>query len=170
MLWEKGIRFEKLVVLTGQRPLDKTLESSQLLLDTTHPTLHFKQGKQLNVKLPSTEIGMINYTFNHIKMPKTWEAIPFVYVDTPMQKTENGILRRPNTQDTINEWLTRYNPKPGSILALSNQPFVGYQDAVLRKYLPPNFVIDTVGDVDWEDEGVATILDSLTRWIYNATF
>jgi len=166
-LWKDGIRFETIIVFTGKRPLDQNIDSLELLLHNTHATLPFKQDWQVNGQLPYTETEMIKFIFNQIKTPKAWNAIPIVFVDTPMQKTENGNVRRPNTQDTINEWLTVYHPEPGSILALSHQPFIGYQGAVLRKSLPVDFVIDTVGDIDFENEGTATILDALARWIYN---
>ena len=101
------------------------------------------------------------------KIVGTQCAIPIVFVDTPMQKTENNNLRRPNTRDTINEWLQKYNPHNGSILAISNQPFIGYQDAVLRNILPKGFSIETVGCENLENETTTIILDSLARWIYH---
>jgi hypothetical protein len=84
-----------------------------------------------------------------------------------MQQAQNGTLRRPNTQDTIDEWLRSYNPQPGSILALSNQPYIGYQDAVLRKALPKTFDVETVGNACSNNTKSTVIIDSLARWIYN---
>ncbi|MBA3751383.1 hypothetical protein H0X06_01090 [Candidatus Dependentiae bacterium] len=166
-LWESGIRFDTLIVLTGQRPLYPTIESLDLLLTDPLHLVQFKENWSFDGQVPSTETEMIKYIFNQTKTPKEWNVIPLIFVDTPLQKTETGEIRRPNTQDTIKEWLSLYNPHPHSILALSNQPVIGYQDAVLRRFFPLNFKIETIGDIDSKNRGISTILDSLARWIYN---
>jgi len=165
--WNNGIRFDSINILAGQRPLDKTIESPEVLLNNTCQTLPFKQNWQLNGQLPSTETEMIKLVFDQADLPAEWNNIAINFVDTPMQQTENGILRRPSTLDTIMEWVKLYNPKNGSILALSNQPYIGYQDSVLRNFLPKNFTVETVGSDCINNQNIATILDSLARWIYN---
>jgi hypothetical protein len=165
-LWNNGVRFDSIIILTGQRPLDPTIESPELLLHNNSTTFPCKPNWQFNGQLPRTETEMIKLVFDQADIPTELKNIPVYFIDTPMQLTENGALRRPNTLDTIKEWLKLYNPPTGSILAISNQPFVGYQDAVLRYYLPKSFVIETVGSDCLTNQNSTTMLDSLARWIY----
>jgi hypothetical protein len=165
-LWDSGIHFDSIIILGGKRPLDNTIESSQALLNNTVTSLPFKQNWEFNGQLPTTETEMMKFVFDQTDTPATWKTIPLIFVDAPMQKTENGSLRRPNTQDTVDEWL-KNNPKPGSILSISNQPYIGYQDAVLRKALPKEFTVETAGEACSDDKKPTVILDSLARWIYN---
>jgi hypothetical protein len=166
-LWKCETRFDSVVIFAGKRPLDKTIETPEQLLNNNPPTVPFKKNWHFNGQLPCTETEMIKLIFNQTDMPTEWNTIPIIFVDTPMQKTIGDTLRRPNTQDTINEWLKVYAPKVGSILAISNQPFIGYQDSVLRNSLPKNFLVETVGDINFDNETIPTILDVLARWIYN---
>ena len=158
-LWKnKGVRFKSLVILTGERPLDEQIESKQSLI-----SYNVK-----NICLPTTESEMIKFVLAQTDLPSEWRKPSFssVLVSAPMQKMADGSLRRPNTEDTVIEWLKEHNPDHGTILAVSNQPFVGYQDAVLRKNLW-HFIIETVGAAYKDNESRATILDALTRWLYN---
>jgi len=165
-LCNKGTHFDSIIVLTGKRPLDKNIENEQALLQNSSPAFPFKENWQLNGPLPQTETEMIKLVFDQTNLPVELNTIPLIFIDTPMQQKENGITR-PNTQDTILEWIKLCNPSAGSILAISNQPFVGYQDAVLRSSLPKEFIIETVGNAYSANQNIATILDSLARWIYN---
>ena len=166
-LSNQGIRFGALVILTGQRQLDATLESHELLLHNTRDDLPSRQEFSFNGHFPETETEMITFILQQTDIPAVLHKIPHFLIDTPMQMGENGFLRRPNTQDTITQWLTKCNPHAGSILAVSNQPFVGYQNAVLRNNMPQGFTIETVGNAYENNESIATRLDALARWIYN---
>lgn len=167
-LYNNGIRFDSINILAGQRPLDKTIESPDFLLHNSCQAFPFKQNWQLQGSLPTTETEMIKMVFDQAVLPKEWNNIAINFVDTPMQETQDG-FRRPNTQDTITEWITLHNPTAGSILALSNQPYIGYQDSVLHKSFSKNFTIETVGSGCDDNYKIATVLDSLARWIYNAS-
>jgi hypothetical protein len=166
-LWNDGIRFDSINILAGQRPLDKTIESPEILLKNSCPALNFKQNWQLSGQLPTTETDMIKLVFDQTELPSEWNNITINFVDTPMQQTENGTIRRPNTLDTVLEWIKLYNPHGGSVLAISSQPYIGYQDSVLRNFLPKKFTVETVGRDCINNQNIATILDSLARWIYN---
>jgi len=166
-LWNSGVLFDSIVVLAGERLLDTTIESSKLLLTCNHTTLSFNKNWQFNGQLPQTETEMMKMVFDQTDIPTAWNTIPIIFVNTPMQKTENDSLRRPNTRDTINAWLQIFNPQSKSIIAISNQPFIGYQDAVLRNTLPKNFSVETVGCANLDNETTQIILDSLARWIYH---
>lgn len=165
--WQMGIRFATIVVLTGKRLLDERIENANTMIHVPCATLSWKKNWHHVGQVPTTETEMIKLIFDQTETPKEWETMPISFVDTPTQHAEDGTVRRPNTLDTIAWWMTTDKPQPGSILAISNQPFVGYQNSVLRSVLSKNFLIDTVGDeIDANNRTVATILDSLARWIY----
>jgi hypothetical protein len=44
---------------------------------------------------------------------------------------------------------------------------VGYQNRVLKNILPKQFTIETVGSAYAYNESIATIFDTLARWVYN---
>lgn len=165
-LWNSGIRFDCIIIFSGKRPLNSIIERSETLSDTNSTSLPFKQNWKFDGQLPNTETEMIKLVFDQFDIPMEWNIIPIIFVDTPMQVSQNGIPRRPNTQDTVEEWLKKYQPQEGSILAISNQPYIGYQDAVLRKLVSKNFAVETVGSACSDDITTTIILDSLVRWIY----
>jgi hypothetical protein len=139
-LWEKGVRVKKVVLLTGDRPLDPILE-------------HFKPPIV-------NETEMMQFLYAHTPMPESLKALPWIVVDTP-----KGTKSRPNTADTAIEWL-KSSPTPGSCLVISCQPFIGYQDAVLKTQLPKIFSVETVGPEAPKDTLLEMCLDNLARWIY----
>ena len=73
--------------------------------------------------------------------------------------------RRPNTADTIKLWM-HANPEPGLSLIISSQPYVHYQDAVLRAYLPAEFTLEVVGKKARSVVSDGKHLDNLARWLY----
>ena len=78
----------------------------------------------------------------------------------------NGILKRPTTPDTVLDWL-KIKPHPGLCLAISNQPYVLYQDSVLKTVLPPSFTVETIGEkMDETSYNVSLLLDNLARFLY----
>ncbi len=162
-LFKKGIQFKHIVVLGGQRPLDPNRESPEELLK---PKTDFplKNDWVLSGDLPKTETEMMRMVFDQAILPEEMQSTPIVFVDTPMQTTLNGNLRRPNTPDTVVEWL-KSNPNPGACLVLSNQPYVGYQDAVVQSVLSKEFSIDTVGQKATEKK-IVIFLDTIARWLY----
>ncbi len=144
-LYEKGIRFDHVVILTGARPLDPAIDT---LLE--------------GCKIESDAGHVLWQT---AKMPEGMRKIPVTFVDTPMIKTEKG-ERRPNTGDTILAWMAM-SPVPGTNLFISNQPYVLYQDAAVRAYLPADRV-ETIGEgAKLTAQNSAVILDTIARWLYS---
>lgn len=83
-------------------------------------------------------------------------------------KTEGTSLKRPNTEDTIIAWLKEI-PHPCKALFVSDQPFCGYQFALIKTYLPEAFQFDLVGqgvDSTSHPLAAAITLDSIARWLY----
>ena len=143
---DKDIRIKKLILLTGQR--DLTDDEKKYMANQGAP----------NVK---TETDAMKF----IAKAEPFKHIECTLVDTPKQQTSNGSLRRPNTADTVANWIAQ-SPAPGSILAISSQPFVAYQDTSLRTYLPRNFSLETVGDIDPRERTTSLFLDTIARWLY----
>ncbi len=161
-LFEKrGIRFGAIVVLVGQRGLDKNLESEEILLDKTNSILPFKHNWRWIGELPTTETEAAKLIFDQSVLPSEWKNISIVFVDTPTPKGKS----RPNTQDSIECWL-KTRPKGGSILAISSQPFINYQDTVLRCWVPEEFCLETVGSAALPEERLTVLLDNMARWLY----
>lgn len=87
---------------------------------------------------------MIRVVFVQVSLPKDMKYVPVHFVDTPGTYDAQGVWRRPNTDDSVKYWLISH-PQPGHILAVSNQPHVIYQDAVLKTLLPFSFTVESVG-------------------------
>jgi len=143
-LWEQGIRFQTIVWLVGARPLDSRIENYD-------PSCH-------------TETDAARKLWETACLPKAMHHLPVLFIHTPMQgKSAN--LRRPNTQDTVISWMAQ--TPPCSALFISNQPFCGYQGAVLATTLPKCYTCDVVGPGVHPCQCSATIiLDTLARWLY----
>lgn len=163
-LWKSGIRFGSIIILTGQRTLNPKLESPERLLDKENGLLPFKEGWHFTSRIPTTETEMIQLVLEQSELPKEWDDLPIIIIDTPMQQTADDTWQRPNTHDTVKTWL-HTNPTPGNILAISNQPYVGYQNAVLQNLIPNTFVIETVGKSASPNIKITTALDTLARWL-----
>ncbi|MBS0615485.1 MAG: hypothetical protein JSR58_02915 [Verrucomicrobia bacterium] len=143
-LYLKGIRFDQVVVLTGARPLDPKVDT-------------LFEGC-------ATESDAIRVIWKEANLPEGMRTIPVTFVDTPMIKTAKG-ERRPNTTDTIVDWMSR-SPKVGSCLVISNQPYVRFQDATVRAVCP-QFSIETVGKgAIAENQKSVDIIDSIAKWLY----
>jgi hypothetical protein len=80
----------------------------------------------------------------------------------------NGVWKRPNTEDTLVAWGAMASV-PCSCLFVSDQPFCGYQGAVIQAALPEGMTFDVIGegrDPSKHPAAAAITLDSLARWIY----
>ncbi len=164
-LWHSGLRVNNIVFLTGQRPLDPEQEKPENLLNANNGILPFKKDWQAPKQLPTMETDMAKLVYDQANLPENLRVIPVEFIDAPAQKTQPGAMRRPNTLDTINSWL-KTNPKPGFCLCVSTQPHIGYQDAVMRTYMPAAFQLETVGPAAWSSVHNVIILDALARWLY----
>lgn len=143
--YERGVRFKQIVLLTGQRFLDTDAQEKLLGLQT--------------------ETEMMLFVWNNAPMSEKMRKIPLLVIDAPRIVNSDGTSSRPNTQTTLIEWL-KTKPEPGSCLFVSNQPFVGYQDAVARLNLPSAFLIETIGPPSFTSVPVSIYLDNLARWLY----
>lgn len=146
-LWEEGVRFQKIVWLTGERPLDPRVDA-------------------LTEKC-RTESEVAHIVWEEADLPEAMRQLPVVFIAVPM-KQEGAQLKRPTTEDTIHAWL-RTQATAESALFVSDQPFCGYQFSVVKSCMPADFSFDVVGDgVDpmSHPAAAAITLDSIARWLY----
>jgi hypothetical protein len=161
--WNKGMRFDQLVLLAGQRDLmeEETLDvvlQSDAIVISDHEEL---KSKWSSVK---TEKDMMQEILAQCVLPKEMrEKTVITVVDAP-KKLVAGKLVRPTTGDTVNAWMEK-NPAPGSCVAISSQPHVLYQQAVLASLLPKNFSVETIGR-QGKSPKIAEVLDAVARFLY----
>ncbi|MBS3903866.1 MAG: hypothetical protein KGZ39_00890 [Simkania sp.] len=148
-LWLKGVRFDELVFLTGDRPLDHRVDRLSLLEE-----------------LPQNETEGMLKIFEVMDLPQEIKDLPLTVIDTPKQPIEQG-LRRPNVSDTISCWVGQA-PTPGNCLFISNQPYICYQAAVVRGLMPKTFLSETVGPTTSITPYLRAnlLLDTIARWLY----
>ena len=163
-VWNKGLRFDELVVLAGQRDL-MSEETLDLIMQSD--MLKFADNEKLKSKWGSvkTEKDMMQVIIEESVLPETMrEKIAVTVVDAP-KKLVNDKLVRPTTGDTVNAWLAK-KPVPGTCVAISSQPHVLYQQAVLSTLLPKDFQVETIGRQGKVPVKTAEILDALARFLY----
>lgn len=145
-LWKEGIRFNNIVILCSERPLDPAVEP---IYD-----------------LCATEADAARYIWVNSDIPDELRALPTQFVSVPML-AEGGKVRRASTLDTIEAWL-KTNPKSGSSLFISNQPYCLYQNSVVAPAIPSSFTYETVGAPGKaEFQNGLVLLDTIARWLYN---
>jgi len=75
-LYKQGIRFNSIVVLSGQRPLDNGIESREELLMGDESILPIRRGWRSTGEMPKTEIDMIRLLFEQTGLPDGMRNIP----------------------------------------------------------------------------------------------
>jgi hypothetical protein len=166
-LYNRGVRFEKLLFLVGQRPRNSREESDSVVLDGHNGYLAFKEGWKLRDGMPNTETDMARIIMEQSVLPAAWDTLEVIYVDTPMQKKPDGSMRRPTTEDTIHSWCAR-GDKPGTALVVSSQPHTYRQALLVHAYMPAEYKIECVGRPVQKIEklNAAVLFDSLARTLY----
>lgn len=142
-LWDQGIRFNEIVWLTGERPLDSQMDGL---------SAHY-----------TNEAEAAKWIWKETRLPEEMQMLPTVFIAVPMNGT-----KRPNTEDSIIAWLNT-SPQPCKALFVSDQPFNGYQFAVVKTNLPDAYTFDLVGpgvDPNCHPAAAAITLDTIARWMY----
>ncbi len=160
-LYNEGIRFDKVIILTGMRLLFPTEPRSALVL--ARPPFIISKSWVDNSAAPfETEADMAKLVWDQAEMSSEMRLLPTHIIVAP---TNNGV--RPNTRDTINYWLKQEPVQLKKVLAVSNQPYVVYQDDILRHLLPAGTILETVGSgCPSQDIESMLVLDSLARVLY----
>lgn len=146
-LWNQGVCFHEIVWLVGDRPLDSNVENF--------------------INSATTESEAAHIIWREANMPDQMRNLPIRFLSAPM-KIQGNLIKRPSTKDTINAWVES-TPESKKALFVSNQPFCGYQFAVIKSNLPKSIQFDVVGpEASLKDSQApaAVILDTVARWIY----
>lgn len=159
-LWEKGIRFAKIIVTVGLRPVTPDVDKIDWI---THKTSGSNPHKDA---FPTTELEGAEMLFIATKMPEAMRQLPVEFIPTP-RYWENNRWHRPNTRQTIATW-NKTRPKPGSVLVLSEQPSAHYQMEVIRQELPDTFSVDLAARPALPETRLVILLDALALWLHNA--
>lgn len=162
--WKEGLRFNHLVILTGQRDLIPK-ESIDVVLNS--PLINVINPEALKElwKSVKTETDMIQAIITHALPITILQDICVTVVDAPKKQLSDGTWRRPTTADTVICWLMN-NPTPGPCIAISNQPHILYQQSVLKTILPVSFDVAAMGSHKRISTNIAEILDALARLLY----
>ncbi len=162
--WKRGVRFSKVVILTGDRTLESH-EKSKLIEDSDSP-LNIRKDWTKPKTLPSTEYEMFTFIWEQTNIPKSMlKAVKIEFVRAPMKKGNQGQPIRPTTDDTLMEW-NKLSPAQGRYLVISNFPHAVRQDLNHRSFTPAGCSFDTVGAETSDKEKVIIILDEVARAIY----
>ncbi len=146
--WERGVRFDSLVFLSGERALDKDLELS-----------HIEKLWHAPEIWPTSETEMIAWLWRRMAIPDAMRKLPYTLINASASDT------RAHTGDTVVEWMAK-NPGAGTILAVSNQPFVSYQHMSLLRRLNCAFEVETIGEAASNNTLNAVYLDNLARLLF----
>lgn len=144
--WRRGVRFDALVFLTGERPLEPTRDKGFI---------------DMGLK---TEREMMERIWNAKRRPAALKRLPLKIVDTPLLRSPDGRSRRPQTGDTIQAWLAS-KPQPAKAVFISSQPHVGYQHAVAKGVMLKEFDFETIGPASRKVK-ISVYLDAIARWLY----
>ncbi len=155
----QGMTVTTVYLLGGARPLDKDKESPTALC--TQAELPFKEDWAAPSTLPTTEAEMMKLVFDQSLLPKEWQD---VLINAPLQTTADGKTRHPNTTDTLVE-LRKTNPRPGTYLVVSSQPYVTRQTINAQQALPESADVG-IGYAAPQTTALKGFLDEVARLLY----
>jgi hypothetical protein len=148
-LHDEGIAFDEIVFLTGDRDLDEAIDKVSILDE-----------------LPKNETQGMIALYAVMDLPERFKRLPLHVVDVPKIATEKGLVR-PNTQSTMVYWTKKVIDR-GSVLFISNQPYICYQNAVACMVMPETLSFETVGFAINKSYYLraSLLLDTVARWLY----
>lgn len=141
-------------LLTGERVLDENVgETSFELQNPNNGLISFRQDWKNSGKTISDEGEMVELVFTQSRHPQLkTENIFLVY-------SPKGTERRATTASTVKQWVQDFSPPAGSYVAISNAPYIFYQECVIRKVLlqlgRDDICVEVIGpplEVKQEDE------------------
>lgn len=143
-LWQAGWRAGQFSILSGDAPLR---ECEQVCFPTATRETEMMWQIWLAANLPCDLRAALTAGLRLVDAPK-------------------GAKSRADTADTFRVWLTQTPPGEHSVLCLSSQPYVIYQQLIAEETLPGNYRIETIGPAAKPDLQVAVLLDTIARCLY----
>ena len=151
-------------LLTGERTLDPAIgETKEQLYNPDNDIIAFRkdydlpqQGSQKDIQKDITDEGEMMLLVLDQSHHPSLDSKNVTYVYSP-----KGSGKRATTESTVRAWLEKRKIEPGLYLAISNQPYVEYQEDVIRRALLKNgrsdITVDVVGSApDLETGAEAT--------------
>lgn len=161
-LWRNGIRFDRLLFLTGQRPIDPLVDHFQSLMKGLQQKADIVHFVDDSAPMHETEAAQLLYLY--ADLPQSMRKLPVNFIDTARTWQRQHWIR-PNTRDTVKAWLLT-KPEAGSVLMVSTQPYAAYQHAVVRSELSEErFYLETVAPVSPKEQVLAVMLDAVAGWL-----
>lgn len=174
--WKKGIRFDSLVFLTGERYLRKQeggQDEIKNLLDEKKSPLPFKKDWKMPEEAPyETEYDMVKLIWSQVQLPEDMAAAlegKVTIVNAP-----RGDKERPGTKEAFATWIEEYHPQPGTVLACSYPLLWSYQQlvgetALLNTGLNVDTVAPALSERDrqmYGDKMVSLVFDTAAKCLY----
>ncbi|MCK5892915.1 MAG: hypothetical protein KAG53_00620 [Endozoicomonadaceae bacterium] len=160
-LWRNGTRFDRLLFLTGQRPVDPLVDHFQSLMKSLQKKADIVHLVGDSAPMHETEAAQLLYLY--ADLPQSMRELPVIFIDTARTWQRQHWVR-PNTRDTVKTWLLT-NPEAGSVLMVSTQPHAAYQHAVVRGELSERFYLETVAPASPKEQPLAVMLDAVASWL-----
>ncbi|MDF2965778.1 MAG: hypothetical protein K0Q51_1166 [Rickettsiaceae bacterium] len=164
----------EIVFLTGDRDLYPEEKSEEVQFFDNKYSFD-KKWKAPN-KLAENEHELAKIVWSQISMPQVLRDAKITFIKAGKKtsidpKTGKTLITRPYSVDTIVKWLSDNNIKPGHCLAISNQPFVKYQELVIKRGFihqkAHGFTVEGVGPAKAKNDYMLAIyLDNVTRNLY----
>ena len=170
-LWREGLRASKVVFLTGQRRLDPTTEGKEALYKSD--SIPFVAGWVHPKREIKNETDAAQLVWDQvITEPDLKERVSYISVASVFDFATHE-ERRANTADTIKAWIAISREKePLRCLAISSNPFIGYQHATIvvqfmkADLFSKGFSVETIGPGPLGELPLSTQMDNLARWFY----
>ena len=149
-----GVTWDKIFLLGSTRDLNTGTDQDQKMAVFLR-----------RMSAAETEIGMMQYLWSQINKPKFCSGIPVVSI----QSGQRADGTRANTETSLVEMAKNIENSQGkSILFISNNPYICYQDAVAKKVLNSfGVLVETVGEAMGSGESMENVLDTVARCLTN---
>lgn len=158
--WHRGVRFQHLVLLSGERPAAPDKESLEQLNAEVDGLVRCGQIGMV----PKHEAAIMDAILWTFEFPAEWKANHSL-VCAP--RVEGRPKPDPTGEETISYWLTRAKPEPGSVLMVYSQPGLSHMQRLVRRQLEPlGFPTEVIGYAPAGEVNVSMVLDSIAKAIY----
>lgn len=134
LIENNAISFDKVYVLTGERKLEPGCgETAAKLLKGDPHLIQIKTSWRMAKQLPTNETEMVKLVFDQSAHPLlTPERVKFIH-----SLKEKGHPRA-TTKNNVEKWIQECQPENGTYLAISNQPFILYQELAIKRNILAN--------------------------------
>ncbi len=157
-----GIQADKLILLAGERVATLGVDGTKEQLTNIANNYHISDLIKL------TETHLIQEAYNNSLLSNN--KIPSYVIDTPA-----GDLPRPTTQTTILELIEwpKQHEDINDILFVSNQPYVKYQEAIIKEVLQSRNIsinVEVIGSgIEFSNADLQPCIEALGSYIWAQT-